>query len=141
MDKNNIKLNILNEIIIENIISLLKLIHTKYKKYFNNQDLNNLILYFKKIKIKLLRNKNSCKKKYNRKHKLQILNNKNRCNARTWGPVYQDGDKLIYGNRCRMKKSNGKQYCFIHNKKLTHGNYFEPINCEIKHIFKKKSEN
>tara|TARA_B100001057_G_C22837241_1_gene945625 strand:- start:1192 stop:1617 length:426 start_codon:yes stop_codon:yes gene_type:complete len=141
MDNNKFKINIINKLLIQNIINLLKLINHKYKKYFNNQDLNNLICYFEKIKFKYLITKKKHKKKYNRNHKPQILNNINRCNARTWGSIKQDGTKLSYGNRCKMKKIKGSQYCFIHSKKLTHGNYFDPINNEIKNIFNKKRHN
>ena len=50
-----------------------------------------------------------------------------------------DNDKIIYGNQCKKKKGPNSKYCFIHQSKLSHGDYFEEPNIMIKEHFEKNS--
>jgi len=140
-----------NYLISEKILELLEAIHSKYTDYFTRENvkqefntITNAIHLFlmdttmihskiehkkKKYKNKILIKKKPIKKK--------IYPNLERCHARIWGTIHIKGDTTNYGSQCCKKKQCDSQYCFIHTKKLSHGNYFkEPIEV-IKNHFKK----
>jgi hypothetical protein len=58
-----------------------------------------------------------------------------RCQARVWGPIYIHGKQKTYGHQCLKKKGNDSNYCFIHQTKLSHGDYFKEPNIMIKEHF------
>lgn len=128
---------------------LLDTVHTLYSNKFTNinkeseliiiTDLIDLMKIDSNLLIKKIENK---KQKFvlrrNRKPKKQFTYaNLERCQARTWGPICKKGDTIKYGFQCCKKKQQGSEYCFIHQKKLTHGNYFKEPDQIIKDHFKK----
>lgn len=57
-----------------------------------------------------------------------IPDDQHRCQGRIWGgedSVCLQNDKWNYGERCKNRKMDGSLYCGIHDKSLTHGNFFE----------------
>lgn len=74
---------------------------------------------------------NKVKIKYNKK----IISDINRCNGRIWGIVKKVDDKDVYGSRCKNNSLKNSKYCFLHNKKLTHGNFLEEPDKFIKEHF------
>ena len=128
---------------------LLDTVHTLYSNKFTNTnkeselliitDLIDLMKIDNNVLIKKIEKK---KQKFilrkNRKPKKKFTySNLERCQARTWGPVCKKGDTIKYGFQCCKKKQQGSEYCFIHQKKLTHGNYFKEPDQIIKDHFKK----
>jgi hypothetical protein len=72
--------------------------------------------------------------------KHRIANNDNRCMARIWnnGSVTKQDSKIIYGDRCKRCKLEDGDFCGIHSKSLTHGNYnLEPPHNHFQKYLKK----
>ena len=67
-------------------------------------------------------------------------NNIDRCQGRVWGDIIINNKSITYGNQCKNKKSKNSNYCFIHQNKLSHGNYFTEPNIMIKNHFEKNSK-
>lgn len=63
-----------------------------------------------------------------------------RCQGRVWGDIIINNKSITYGNQCKNKKSKNSDYCFIHQSKLSHGNYFTDPNIMIKNHFEKNSK-
>lgn len=118
---------------IDYIISCIKYKKTQKKNYINinkkcNLNKDNNINYnsvnVKNSKIKI-------------PHK--IIPDNLRCCGRVWGPVKKKKEKgiekTIYGSRCKNKKIIGSKYCFIHNNKLTHGDFLIEPDKFIKEHF------
>ena len=136
----------------EKITDLLDTIHFKYPKLFTQeikkqeiQSITSLIKfvtldnsnYTTKIETK---RKKYILKKHKTPKKIKQYPILERCQARTWGPINKNGDKITYGYQCNKKKHQGSPYCFIHQKKLTHGNYFEEPSQVMKTHFKKNNK-
>lgn len=66
--------------------------------------------------------------------------NTDRCQGRVWGDTIINNKSINYGNQCKNKKSKNSDYCFIHQNKLSHGNYFTKPNIMIKSHFEKNSK-
>lgn len=57
-----------------------------------------------------------------------VPDEEHRCQGRIWGgedSVCLNDGKWNYGERCKNRKMDGSLYCGIHDKSLTHGNFFE----------------
>ena len=139
----------LKYLIQEKINELLGVIQFKYPKLFTQENKNqetkliiNLIKFITLNNSILTTKIEQKKKKYvlkkNKKHiKIKLYPKSERCQARTWGPIHKNGDKITYGHQCCKKRQQDTKYCFIHQNKLTHGNYFEEPNQIIKDHYKK----
>jgi hypothetical protein len=66
---------------------------------------------------------------------IKIISDSDRCNGRIWGIVRKVDGKDVYGSRCKNKSLINSKYCFIHNKKLTHGDFLEEPDKFIKEHF------
>ena len=93
---------------------------------------------FEELLVKQNITKESKSKNTKTRKKTQYDNNC-RCHARTWGPIYIDGKQKKYGHQCYKKKGNNSNYCFIHQTKLSHGDYFKEPNIMIREHFETNS--
>jgi hypothetical protein len=94
------------------------------------------------IKYKKMQNtRQKCKIDTKKKNKIKIKKNNAeipdnlRCSGRVWGPVKKIKEEIIYGSRCKNKKINNSNYCFLHHKKLTHGDFLKEPDKFIKEHF------
>jgi hypothetical protein len=117
--KENIQLEL--DIILENI----------NKSNLDIKKLNDLLVK-KKNKAERILQKKGVKKKVD-------FDSSCRCHARVWGPVFINGKQKKYGEQCHKKRNNNSKYCFIHQTKLSHGDYFEEPNIMIKEHFEQNS--
>jgi len=124
------------------LMELLDTIQSNYSQYITKKDVETEIIYImSKLKCKKISNNEfesifKIKKKKKKLNKKEIPN-EFRCEGRVWGPIKSENEKEIYGNRCRHKKTKNSKYCYIHNYKLTHGNFLEPPSRLLMHHFKK----
>lgn len=124
---NNKKKSVKNGKILVNKKKNIKL----YKK-----NTTNLIL---KKDCKLFENTNIITERVNN-ISISKHNNIDRCQGRVWGDTIINNKSVTYGNQCKNKKSKNSDYCFIHQNKLSHGNYFTEPNIMIKNHFEKNSK-
>lgn len=123
------------------IKELLDTIQTNYEEHITTNIIDNELKYIKsKIKFKLLSEKEFNiiypKKSKNKKKNKLIIPSDLQCQGRVWGKITMDKDKnKIYGCRCKNKKIKNSNYCYIHNYKLTHGNFLKPPDKYIKYHF------
>lgn len=129
---------LLADIIKLKLEELLISIHSNYKTHITKEDITK---EFKLICSRLtlrtnINNPNNLTKKKKKKiiKKINIPLDQ-RCEGRSWGLITEENGKKIYGNRCKREKIKGKKYCYIHNIKLTHGNFLEEPDKYLKHHF------
>lgn len=146
------KKEIIDIIIITKIKELLNSIQSNFKDLITDKNKEEEINHIVK-NIKYLTYDNKIKKK---KDNTNIKNNKkkenikektikidyrksiemnDRCEGRIWGKITENNNKKIYGCRCKNKKQKKSKYCFVHNYKLTHGNFLAQPDKFIKHHF------
>ena len=95
-----------------------------------------LLLKRNKTKEKVFKNNKSTKNTKNNKK----IDNSCRCQARVWGPIYLNGEQKQYGQQCHKKKGDDSKYCFIHQTKLSHGDYFKEPSIMIREHFEQNSK-
>ena len=106
--------------------------------------LDNIILsnldskQFEQLLLKRNKTKKSKHKEIKTRKKIEY-DTSCRCQARVWGPIYVHGKQKTYGHQCLKKKGNDSNYCFIHQTKLSHGDYFKEPNIMIKEHFEMNS--
>lgn len=109
------------------------------KIILNNIEKSNLdIKQFEELLVKKNITKESKSKNIKTRKKVQY-DNTCRCHARVWGPIYVHGKQKTYGHQCHKKKGNDSNYCFIHQTKLSHGDYFKEPNIMIREHFETNS--
>ena len=112
------------------------LVNKKKNTNLFNKNINNFKL---KKDCKLIKYDNITTKRNNIINS-KYNNNIDRCQGRVWGDTIINNKSIIYGNQCKNKKSKNSDYCFIHQNKLSHGNYFTEPNIMIKNHFEKNSK-
>jgi len=139
----------------EKIIDLLNAIHSEYPTVFLKKNVREESTHIlKKISINYQQSKITRSKLLNKKNKLNNSKNKiklpkkntkiyedsERCQARVWGTIkyFKDGS-IQYGSRCKKCKHKDSNYCYIHEQKLSHGNFKTIPNKMIKTHFEKNS--
>ena len=151
-------LDFIDYLLKEKILDLLTAIKNIEPTLFTKDDIDDeLDKILKKIKMKKLDTKQlsnkiskNNKKKVNKekvnKEKVKLnkkkleYNTDNRCHARVWGPIHIIDKQVNYGEQCHKKKNNDSKYCFIHQSKLSHGDYFEKPSIMIKEHFEVNSK-
>jgi hypothetical protein len=136
--------DLIEKIIKTKIHELLVVIQNNYPDQIKKGDITKEFDYiWSKINLKYITDSNfkdivKIRKKF--KKTLIKIPIKNRCEGRTWGEIKLVNGKYIYGERCKHKKMEGSNYCYIHRMKLTHGNYLKKPDKYIKYHYKKYSK-
>jgi hypothetical protein len=150
---------LLSEKIKDLLLTINVLEPTLFKKKYIDIELDTILSNIKKDNIDVITLNNSIiKKNQIKENKRKIKNNEknklknqtvikkkqysedNRCHARIWGPIFKMDGNYIYGEQCHKKKGNNSNYCYIHQCKLSHGDYFKEPNIMIREHFEKDSK-
>lgn len=130
---------LLTEVIKIKLEELLTSIYFNYKEHITKEDIIRdfkLICSRLTLKTKTVNNNLTKKKKRKKKKKKPlVIPMDQRCEGRSWGAITEEKGKKIYGYRCKSKKILGSKYCYIHNVKLTHGNFLVEPDKYLKHHF------
>ena len=129
---------LLADIIKIKLEELLISIYSNYKKYIAKEDIIRdfkLICSRLTLKTRLTNNNLTKRKKRKKERKPYNIPLDQRCEGRSWGSITEENGKKIYGYRCRSKKIPSGKYCYIHNIKLTHGNFMEEPDKYLKYHF------
>lgn len=137
------------------LTSLIKVINGRYPEYFTNDnmitEIELMTKMIDKLDIKLIElvdntggniTSNTSDNINNRTKK--IVNQSDRCSARVWDKnniIWTLNNREVYGNQCKMAKSQNSKYCTKHNKKLTHGDWFSEPSELLKYHFNKHFNN
>ena len=130
---NNLILKLLERVIIDDVVNMIRFVHYKFPTLFKNKDVKNYIKKYSKLtfnnysqikinKLNIKVNKRLLTRRIKNARSLKFIRNKNKmlssynkndkyCNARIWnsGSIIQlDDGRTIYGGRCSRKKVNGK---------------------------------
>ena len=140
---------LLNEKILDLLTSINHIEPTLFKKENIQLELDIILekinksnLDIKKLNDLLVKKKNKAERILQNKviKKKVDIDNSCRCHARVWGPIFINGKQKKYGEQCNKKRNNNSKYCFIHQTKLSHGDYFEEPNVMIREHFEQNSK-
>ena len=138
------KKELIDFIIITKLEELLNSIQSNFKDLITTKNIEEDIKYIvKNITYSKYNNttKNTNNEKGNKNKKIKKIDYRknleinDRCEGRIWGKITENNNTKIYGCRCKNKKQKNSKYCFVHNSKLTHGNFLEKPDKFVKHHF------
>jgi hypothetical protein len=140
---------LLNEKILDLLTSISNLEPTLFKKEYIQPELDSILSNINKSNLDIKQLSNTFVKKNKiKENKAKVkptkkkveYDNEHRCQARVWGPIFINAKQRKYGEQCHKKKCNDSKYCYIHQTKLSHGDYFEKPNIMIKEHFELNSK-